>query len=78
MRGNDLKTEFSKFGEVVSARVNLDQTTKPQAEMDGVEVWGRMIKVDFAKENPNRVPRSEYQHESKVNAFMGDDDDVTF
>jgi len=29
MRGNDLKTEFSKFGEVVSARVNLDQTTKP-------------------------------------------------
>ena len=46
--------------------------------MDGVEVWGRMIKVDFAKENPNRVPRSEYQHESKVNAFMGDDDDVTF
>ena len=98
MRGNDLKTEFSKFGEVVSARVNLDQTTKPprsrgfgfvefsnaadaakaQAEMDGVEVWGRMIKVDFAKENPNRVPRSEYQRESKVNAFMGDDDDVTF
>jgi RNA recognition motif-containing protein len=29
MRGNDLKTEFSKYGEVVFARVNLDQSTKP-------------------------------------------------
>ena len=88
MRGNDLKTEFSKFGEVVFARVNLDQTTKPprsrgfgfvdaakaKAEMDGVEVWGRAIKVDFAKENPNRAPRAEYTSEN----VSEDDEDVTF
>ena len=94
MRGNDLKTEFSRFGEVVFARVNLDQTTKPprskgfwfvefanaddaakaKAEMDGVEVWGRAIKVDFAKENPNRAPRAEYISEN----VSEDDEDVTF
>lgn len=93
MRGNDLKTEFSKFGEVVFARVNLDQTTKPprskgfgfvefanaddaakaKVEMDGVEVWGRAIKVDFAKEDPNRAPRAEYKAEASE-----EDDDVTF
>ncbi|PZM87196.1 MAG: hypothetical protein DLD55_02650 [candidate division SR1 bacterium] len=95
MRGNDLKTEFSKYGEVVFARVNLDQTTKPprskgfgfvefanadeaakaQAEMDGQELWGRPIKVDFAKEDPNRVPRAEYQAHTTNEE---DDDDVTF
>lgn len=94
MRGNDLKTEFSRFGEVVFARVNLDQTTKPprskgfwfvefanaddaakaKAEMDGVEVWGRAIKVDFAKENPNRAPRAKYTSEN----VSEDDEDVTF
>lgn len=91
MRGNDLKTEFSKYGEVVFARVNLDQTTNPprskgfgfvefanaedaakaKAEMDGVEIWGRPIKVDFAKEDPNRAPRAEHREETE-------DDDVTF
>ena len=94
MRGNDLKTEFSKYGEVVFARVNLDQTTKPprskgfgfvefakaddaakaKAEMDGQELWGRPIKVDFAKEDPTRAPRAEY----KAEASEEDDDDVTF
>ncbi|MDR2415368.1 MAG: RNA-binding protein [Candidatus Peribacteria bacterium] len=28
MRGNDLREEFSKFGEIVFARVNLDRETK--------------------------------------------------
>ena len=94
MRGNDLTTDFSRLGEVVIARGNLDQTTKPprskgfwfvefanaddaakaKAEMDGVEVWGRAIKVDFAKENPNRVPRAEYTSEN----VSEDDEDVTF
>ena len=79
MRGNDLKTEFSKYGEVVFARVNLDRETKKskgfgfvefqnpadaakaKEEMDGQELWGRAIKVDFAKEDPARLAaRAEY------------------
>ena len=79
MRGNDLKTEFSRFGEVVFARVNLDRETKKskgfgfvefqnpadaakaKEEMDGQELWGRAIKVDFAKEDPARLAaRAEY------------------
>jgi len=77
MRGNDLREEFSKFGEIVFARVNLDRETKKskgfgfvefanadeaakaKAEMDGQEVWGRPIKVDFAKEDPTKMYRSE-------------------
>jgi nucleolin len=75
MRGNDLREEFAKFGEIVFARVNLDRDSNPpksrgfgfvefanaddaakaQAEMDGQEVRGRAIKVDFAKEDPNRT-----------------------
>ena len=73
MRGNDLREEFSKFGEIVFARVNLDKETKrskgfgfvefanaddaakAKAEMDGQEVWGRPIKVDFAKEDPTKM-----------------------
>ena len=76
MRGNDLKTEFSKYGEVVFARVNLTQreqgfgfvefqnpadAAKAKEEMDGQELWGRAIKVDFAKEDPARLAaRAEY------------------
>jgi RNA recognition motif-containing protein len=73
MRGNDLREEFSKFGEIVFARVNLDRETKKskgfgfvefanpedaaraKSEMDSQEVWGRPIKVDFAKEDPTKV-----------------------
>lgn len=73
MRGNDLREEFAKFGEIVFARVNLDRETKrskgfgfvefangedaakAKAEMDGQEVWGRPIKVDFAKEDPTKM-----------------------
>ena len=86
MRGNDLKTEFSKYGEVVFARVNLTQreqgepprskgfgfvefknaedAAKARAEMDGQELWGRAIKVDFAKEDPTRLAaRAEARHD---------------
>ncbi|MDR2190639.1 MAG: RNA-binding protein [Candidatus Peribacteria bacterium] len=73
MRGNDLREEFSKFGEIVFARVNLDRETKKskgfgfvefanpedaaraKSELDGQEVWGRPIKVDFAKEDPTKM-----------------------
>ena len=37
MRGNDLKTEFSKYGEVVFARVNLDRETKKSKGFGFVE-----------------------------------------
>lgn len=97
MRGNDLKTEFSKYWEVVFARVNLDQTTKPprskgfwfvefanaddaakaKTEMDGQELWGRAIKVDFAKEDPTRLQRSGSTEHTSENTNE-DDDDVKF
>ena len=79
IRGKDLNEEFSKFGEVVFARVNLDRenrnrskgfgfvvfanpedAAKAQAEMNGKELKGRAIRVDSAKENPekmNKEPR---------------------
>lgn len=85
MRGNDLKTEFSKYGEVVFARVNLDRETKKskgfgfvefqnaedaakaKVEMDGQELWGRAIKVDFAKEDPSRLAaRAEHHDDEEV------------
>ncbi|HCB51619.1 TPA: RNA-binding protein [Patescibacteria group bacterium] len=78
MRGKDLNEEFSKFGEVVFARVNLDRenknrskgfgfvvfanpedAVKAQTEMNGKEVKGRAIRVDFARENPDRVQNQE-------------------
>lgn len=76
IRGQDLREEFSKFGEVVFARVKLDEdengrkrsrgfgfvefanpedAQKAQAAMDGQEIAWRAVKVDFAKENPNRI-----------------------
>ena len=90
MRGNDLREEFSPYGEIVFARVNLDRETKrskgfgfvefanaedaarAKAEMDGKEVRGRAIKVDFAKEDPtkmyNKAERAEAPVEAKVEA----------
>lgn len=95
MRGNDLKTEFSKYGEVVFARVNLtqreqgepprskgfgfvefknaDDAAKAKAEMDGQELWGRAIKVDFAKEDPTRLAAR-----AEATAETHDDEDVEF
>lgn len=83
IRGKDLNEEFSKFGEVVFARVNLDRENrnrskgfgfvifanpedaqKAQAEMDGQELKGRAIRVDFAKENPDKMHQEESQEDS--------------
>lgn len=72
LRGAELNEEFSKFGEVVFARVvlgpdrrskgfgfvefaNEDDAAKAQAEMNETEYEGRTIKVDFAKENPEKM-----------------------
>ena len=91
MRGNDLREEFSPYGEIVFARVNLDRETKrskgfgfvefanaddaakAKAEMDWQELWGRPIKVDFAKEDPNRISRAAEAKEegpSSVNVVL--------
>lgn len=82
MRWNDLKEEFSKFGEIIFARVVLDKETKrsrgfgfvefqneadaqaARDEMDGKEVWGRTIKVDFAKEDPTKMRSADASAES--------------
>lgn len=84
IRGKDLNEEFSKFGEVVFARVNLDRenrnrskgfgfvvfanaedAAKAQAEMDWKEVKWRAIRVDFAKENPEKMNRENNQEISE-------------
>lgn len=72
MRGLQLREEFEKFGEVVFARVVLDNetgrsrgfgfvefvnaedATKAKEEMNDEVLWEREIKVDFAKENPEK------------------------
>ena len=64
MRGNDLKTEFSKYGEVVFARVNLTQ--REQGEPPRSKGFGfvEFKKVDFAKEDPTRLAaRAEAHHD---------------
>lgn len=95
MRGNDLREEFSQYGEIVFARVNLDRETKrskwfgfvefanaedaakAKAEMDGKEVRGRSIKVDFAKEDPtkmyNKAERAEAPVEPAAEAAAEDE-----
>lgn len=73
MRGIQLREEFEKFGEVVFARVVLDNETgrsrwfgfvefvnaedaiKAQEAMNEKELWERVVKVDFAKENPDKI-----------------------
>jgi nucleolin len=72
MRGLQLREEFEKCGEVVFARVVLDNetgrsrgfgfvefvnaedATKAKEEMSDSVLWEREIKVDFAKENPEK------------------------
>lgn len=83
IRGKDLNEEFSQFGEVVFARVNLDRenknrskgfgfvvfanpedAAKAQAEMNEKELKWRVIRVDFAKENPEKMNREHIKEAS--------------
>ena len=96
IRGKDLNEEFSKFGEVVFARVNLDRENKnrskwfgfvvfanaedaqkAQAEMNEKELKGRVIRVDFARENPERMQQREAEAAAHAEE-AGSDDDVEF
>jgi hypothetical protein len=45
--------------------------------MDWQELWGRPIKVDFAKEDPSRISRAAEARE-EAPAAEEDDEDVTF
>lgn len=96
MRGNDLKETFSKYGEIVFARVVLDKETKrskgfgfvefaneadaqtAKEEMDGQEVRGRPIKVDFAKEDPEKMIRktAETEENHSENEVSEDETEV--
>jgi len=39
--------------------VNPEDAIKAQKAMDGQEIMGRAVKVDFAKENPDRIQARE-------------------
>ncbi|HMS91215.1 MAG TPA: hypothetical protein PKC87_03290 [Candidatus Absconditabacterales bacterium] len=39
--------------------VNPEDASKAQKEMDGQEIMGRAVKVDFANENPERIQARE-------------------
>ena len=96
MRGNDLKDTFSKYGEIVFARVVLDKETKrskgfgfveftneedaqkAKDEMDGQEVWGRAIKVDFAKEDPEKMIKRDVEKPETSNEDETEIDESAF
>lgn len=76
MRGRELNEEFSKFWEVVFARVRLgddgkskgfgfvefknpEDASKAKESMDGQELMWRVVKVDFAKEDPEKLQARE-------------------
>ena len=81
MRWMQLREEFEQFGEVVFARVVLDNETgrsrgfgfvefvnpedalKAKEAMNEKELWERLIRVDFAKENPDRIQNKEESEE---------------
>ena len=50
--------------------VNPEDAANAQKEMDGQEIMGRAVKVDFAKENPERLAARE---EAKTAAEMVED-----
>ena len=67
MRGNDLKEETKRsrgFGFVEFA--NEADAKAAQQAMDGAEVFGRTIKVDFAKEDPEKMVKSEDTKEDET------------
>lgn len=96
MRGNDLKETFSKYGEIIFARVVLDKETKrskgfgfvefaneadaqtAKDEMDGQEVRGRAIKVDFAKEDPEKMIKRETEKSESSNEDETEIDETAF
>jgi RNA recognition motif-containing protein len=96
MRGNDLKETFSKYGEIIFARVVLDKETKrskgfgfvefaneadaqtAKDEMDGQEVRGRAIKVDFAKEDPEKMIKRDVEKPETSNEDETEIDESAF
>ena len=50
--------------------VNPEEAAKAQKEMNGQELMGRVVNVDFARENPERM---ENREEAKIAEDDGDD-----
>lgn len=56
---------------------NADDAAKAKAEMDGKEVRGRAIKVDFAKEDPTKMyNKAEKAEMSEANQDVEEDETV--
>ncbi len=59
--------------------VNPDDAARAQKEMDGQEIMGRAVKVDFAKENPERMNgegNGEYQPRTPVETPVEEDENL--
>jgi hypothetical protein len=46
--------------------VNPEDAAKAKEEMNETELWEREIKVDFAKENPDRIQARQEEKEATV------------
>lgn len=45
--------------------VNPEDAAKAQQAMDGQEIMGRAVKVDFAKENPERMQQQQQEEQTE-------------
>jgi heterogeneous nuclear ribonucleoprotein A1/A3 len=45
--------------------VNPEEAALAQKEMDGKELMGRVVKVDFARENPDRLQQEQDRQEEQ-------------
>ena len=50
--------------------VNPEDAAKAQKEMDGQEIMGRAVKVDFANENPERIQAREDAKQSAAQEIV--------
>ncbi len=49
--------------------VNPEDAAKAQKEMNGQEIMGRVVNVDFAKENPDRIQAKPEAIEEEIPEF---------
>ena len=52
---------------------NAEDAARAQAEMNEKELWERQVKVDFAKENPDRIQQSPRENTVDINSIAEDD-----
>jgi len=49
--------------------INPEDAAKAQKEMNGQEIMGRVVNVDFAKENPDRIQAKPESTEEEIPEF---------